>query len=281
MTMGRLTLAARTAVALALFVLATGCASSTPDTAGTATVGATASQSATATDNSAPAGDSTSDSTTAGNSVSPTGVASETASIPAVEGTGAESPQQPANGGPTISVASLPVGGDVNTDGARQCAHVNLITNDQLPKWVSVSIDSISLSPEGIFRLGGDLCEPAGPACAGYSWTAGTTGRECAVDVTQIKDSTDTVTLVLAGTVHCPDQRTCDQVQNAFNTSGARIDFTASAGVVSAASPSDVSPSDASPSEAAPSDASTSVSDVSPSVTAASSAATEASTAGG
>jgi hypothetical protein len=243
--MNRLSLAARAAVALALFVLATGCATSTRESAGTSTESATTTQSATSTDNSASANDSVDNSASAADSASTSALASETASTPAVEGTGVESPQQPNNGGPTISVASLPVGGDIDSDGALQCAHVNLITNNQLPKWVSISIDSIGLSPEGIFRLGGDLCNPADPPCAGYSWTAGTAGRECAVDVTQIKDSTETVKLVLSATVHCPDQRTCDVVQNAFDASGARIEFTASTGVVptNSGSSSQASPS--------------------------------------
>jgi hypothetical protein len=256
MALTRISLTFRSAVAVALAVLVAGCAGSTPGSAGSSTEGATATQ------GTAAAGDSASAASVA---------ASEAASTPAVEGTGAESPQQPANGGPTISVAALPVGGDKDSDGARQCAHVNLITQNQLPKWVSISIDSIGLSSEGIFSVGGDLCGSARPPCEGYSWTLDTAGRECAVDVTQIKDSDETVTLVLAGTVHCRDQQACDDVQRAFDGPSAQIQFTASTGVVSTES--------SSPSETPPSD--TSASETSPSATSESSTSTEASTAGG
>lgn len=228
MSLIRASVTIRSAVAVAVVVLVAGCTGSSPTRAGPSTADATATEGATATDNSV----------SAGNSASSGVLATEAASTPAVEGTGAESPQQPNNGGPTISVASLPVGGDTDTDGARQCAHVRLITHDQLPARVSISIDSIRLSREGIFSIGGDLCGSDRSPCAGYSWTTDTAGGECTVDVTQIKDSTETVTLVLAGTVHCPDQPACDQVQSGFdgNGSGTQIDFTASTGVVSASS---------------------------------------------
>ncbi|MDQ1745177.1 MAG: hypothetical protein QOE23_3516, partial [Pseudonocardiales bacterium] len=185
---------------------------------------------------------------------------------------GAESPQ-PARQAPTISVASLPVGGDTDQDGARQCGHVSLIVHNELPKGISVSIDSIGLSRKDIFTLGGDLCAPDSPPCTtAWMWTTDTANRQCTVAVTQVTDSAEPVALVLTGTVHCPDQSACDDVQHSFDANGSntRIQFTPSLGVVSggsasasagspAASPSDTGPSPAaSPESSTTAEASTS-----------------------
>jgi hypothetical protein len=208
--------------------------------------------------------------------------ASEVDSTPAPEGTGAESPQQGHGGGPTISVASLPLGGDVEVDGARQCGSVSLIVHNELPKGVSVSIDSIGLSESGIFVLGGDLCAPDfSPCTTAWTWTAQTAGKECSVAVTQITDSEQSVSLVLAGTVHCPDQNACEDVRRGFegNDPNTRLEFTASLGVVPGSSPSESSSPTAAESSSSLS-GSPSDSGSGPAGSPETSAATEASTSG-
>lgn len=267
----RFSLATRAAVAVALVLLTAGCGGSSSTSAGSSTTG---SDSTEATGSTAVATSTEGAASTGQPATVPDSSAPPAASSPAPEGTGAESPQPAQQGGPTISVASLPLGGETTEDGARQCGHVSLIVHNQLPKDVSISIDSIGLSREGVFTLGGDLCAPDSTPCTtAWVWTTDTATRECTVAVTQVADSEQPVALVLAGTVHCPDQSACDDVQRSFdgNGSNTRIEFTPSLGVVSGGSTSaSVSSPAASPSDAGSSPAS------SPSTT----AATEVSTSG-
>lgn len=249
----RSTTAVRAAATIVLLVLGVGCAKS-DDAAGgssgtalssannaTATVDSSAADGSTATSSSTATGSSittsssiaTSSSVPAGGSSAPGGSASEADSTPAQEGSGAEAPQAPKKGGPSISVASLPVGGNVDVEGARQCGHVNLITHDQLPPGISISIDSIGLSSDDIFALHGDLCGSARPCTTSWTWTTDTAGSACTVAVTQVRqvpNSTYSAELVLGGTVTCPNQDACNQVQSGFdgNGSGTHIVFEAS-----------------------------------------------------
>lgn len=230
------------AAALILLALSAGCASSS----GSSTAGSSAPEGSSATDGSTSTG-TTSSETSAASHASP----SEADTTPAQEGSGAESPQSAQKGGPTISVASLPVGGNTDQKGAAQCGHVNLIAHNELPRGISISIDSIGLSTEGVFTLGGDLCAPDSTPCTtAWTWTTDTASRQCTVAVTQVADSDKPVALVLVGTVHCPDQQACDDVQRSFdgNGSNTQIQFTPSLGVVSGGSSSSGSSDGASPS---------------------------------
>ncbi|MDQ1739587.1 MAG: hypothetical protein QOE53_1239 [Pseudonocardiales bacterium] len=273
----RLPLATQAAAAIVLVMLAAGCGNSTPSSAGSDT-GSGSTEVAGSLEGSTPTGTAGSTNTAASTGNSPTttgGSPAQTDSTPAQEGTGAESPQPEQKGGPTISVASLPVGGNRDEDGARQCGHVGLIVHNGLPAGISISIDSIGLSREGIFTLGGDLCAPdSAPCTTTWTWTTDTANKQCAVAVTQVADSEEPVALVLVGTVHCPDQRACDDVQRSFDGNGSdtQIKFEPSLGVVSGGSTPASSGSSAG---ASPSDSGSS-----PSGSAETSAATEASTSG-
>jgi hypothetical protein len=275
--MTRSSLAIHAAAAAVLVVLAAGCAKPTPSSAGSSSAGSSttgAGSNSTGTAGSTGTAASTDQSTTAGSSPSPAD------STPAQEGTGAESPQPEQKGGPTISVASLPVGGDADDDGVRQCGHVSLIVHNELPKGISISIDSIGLSREGIFTLGGDLCAPdSAPCTTAWTWTTDTATKQCTVAVTQVAESEEPVALVLVGTVHCPDQSACDDVQRSFdgNGSNTHIEFTPSLGVVPSGSTAGPSSSSAATS---PSDSSSSSSSSSPAGSPETTAATEASTSG-
>jgi hypothetical protein len=153
---------------------------------------------------------------------------------PATETSTTESAQQGGGGGISVSVASLPIGGNTGGDGAVQCADVNLIgAPDPFPSDVTISVTGFALDPDGVFRLGGDPAAcglPSEAACeSSWTWTAGSiTG--CLVTVTQLVDSDETVTLNLAATVHCQQQASCDLIANA---GGSQISFTAQPGVVS------------------------------------------------
>jgi hypothetical protein len=153
---------------------------------------------------------------------------------PATESSATESPQQGGGGGISVSVASLPIGGNSGGDGAVQCADVNLIgAPDPFPADVTISVTGFHLDPDGVFQFGGDPAAcgiPSETACqSSWTWAAGSiTG--CLVTVTQLVDSDQTVTLDLGGTVHCQQQASCDAIASA---GGSQISFTAQPGVVS------------------------------------------------
>jgi hypothetical protein len=257
----RLPLATRAAVAVVLVVLAAGCAQSTPSSGGPSTT----ESSATAGSSPLSGSSSTDAAATPGNS--PT----QADSTPAQEGTGAESPQPAKKGAPTISVASLPIGGSTDGDGgAHQCADVNLSPPTPLPPGITASIDAIDLSPQGIFNLSGGQCGSTQRCTTSWTWKTDTPGG-CTVAVTQVADSSDRVTLIVASTVTCPDQSTCDRIQSEFKGNGSQIGFTALTGVVSGGSTS----GSGSSAGASPSDSGSS-----PSGSPETSAATEATTAG-
>ena len=181
--MNALHIAARCALAVVLAVLVAGCSNS--------------------------ATDSSSSSATS----SPESSASQIDSTPPGETTGPESPQPTQNGGPAISVASLPIGGNSGNDGeAQQCAEVNWLGTNPIPHDVSISIDAIGLDPTGVFTFGGDGCDPGTPPCTtSWTWAAGT-AAQCVVAVTQVVDPPQDVDvqLVMQGTVHCTDQKLCE-----------------------------------------------------------------------
>jgi hypothetical protein len=153
---------------------------------------------------------------------------------PATETPTTESPQQDDGGDISVSVASLPIGGNGGGAGAVQCADVNLIgAPDPFPSDLTISVTGLRLDPDGVFEFGGDPggCGiPSEVACqSSWTWSAGSTAG-CLVTVTQIVDSEETVTLDLAGAVHCQQQASCDAITQA---GGSQISFTAQPGVVS------------------------------------------------
>ncbi|HQR27684.1 MAG TPA: hypothetical protein PLP61_11650, partial [Nocardioides sp.] len=118
---------------------------------------------------------------------------------PAPEPTGSEEPLPP-DQDVSISVPTLPVGGNTDQDGADQCAHANWL-GDTIPTGVEVVVDQVALDPDGVFSLGGEPCGSGGPACASsWTWSAETQSQECTVSATQLEDTDQTVTLVLVGT---------------------------------------------------------------------------------
>ena len=207
----QLTLAARVTTAAVLIMLAAGCADSADPPAGSSTEGSSSANVSGSTDGSTDGAGAPS---------------SEAASTPAQEGTGAESPQPATETGPVLKVASLPVGGSPEVDGARQCVHVNLL-NTVLPPGVTISVDEITLNPPDIFSLSGDPCGSEPPCTTSWTWTAETASKQCTVAVTQLSGSTGSAGLVMASTVSCADQGACDQVQSGFGGSGTQLYFTA------------------------------------------------------
>ncbi len=192
-----------------------------------------------------------SDSATDSSSTSADTPTTEVDFVPPTETTGPESPQPSQNGGPAISVASLPIGGNSGNDGeAQQCAEVNWLGTNPIPHDVSISVDAIGLDPTGVFTFGGDGCNPGTPACTtSWTWAAGA-AAQCVVAVTQVVDPPQDVDvqLVMKGTVHCTEQRLCEAAVS--GSGGSQITFTAQPGVVSSSSGSSESSSSSSESSA-------------------------------
>ena len=135
-------------------------------------------------------------------------------SSPAVEGSGPESPPPRKDGGPSITVASLPVGGNADQDPEnplQQCASVNWLLGS-LPSGVVVRLGDVSFDPSGIFQQGGSGCGSNQPVChAGTTWTKD--GSSCSLPVTQLDESSAAdVTLLVPGKISCPSQVVCDQL---------------------------------------------------------------------
>lgn len=158
---------------------------------------------------------------------------------PPTESATTEAAQQH-GGGISISVPSLPIGGNANAQGAQQCADVGLTnTPDPLPSDVTISVTRVSLSPEGIFSVGGDRATCAQtapddePLCGQtWRWTANDVGR-CVLVVTQLVDSDQVVTLDLAADIHCTIQSSCKAIKDAGTS---QIQFQAQVGVLSPSS---------------------------------------------
>jgi len=164
-------------------------------------------------------------------------------SAPATEGTGPETPQESEETAPSISVPTLPVGGDPDVDGLSQCAHANWL-GSEIPPGVEVSITGVSLDPDDVFSVGGDLCGSGNSCADSWTWTADNQGDECTVAVTQQIDSDQQVTLVLDGTVTCSSQSLCDEFENAGGLfDGSQITFTAELGLVTPSDDASVSDS--------------------------------------
>lgn len=139
------------------------------------------------------------------------------------------------NGGgkPSLSVPSLPIGGNVDVDGAQQCAHVNWLGPKPIPHDVVIKLSGFSLDPTDIFRFGGDLCGTSEPTCTtSWQWRWDSANLECLVPVVQEAeaDADQTVSLVLSGTVFCSQAASCTAFRNAGES---QIVFTPVPGAVS------------------------------------------------
>lgn len=152
---------------------------------------------------------------------------------PATEGATTEAAQPGGGGGTAISIPSLPIGGNAEGDGAEQCAEVNWLGPKPIPPDVTISLTGLGLDPEGIFQFGGNACAGDKPECTtAWRWQSNTADIECLVPATQIVDveSQKSVTLVLAGSVHCTEQSSCAEFAQ---LGGSQIQYTAQPGAVS------------------------------------------------
>lgn len=169
-----------------------------------------------------------SDTTSTGDSGDDPG-GSETFSDPSGEPTGPEQPQTNRNQ-PAIEIASLPVGGNVRTDGITQCAEVNWLGKSPIPDGATVSVTAVGLDPDGVFRLDQRACDSDGRRCVGVRWRSDRLSR-CFVGVRQVAAGDGDVQLIVTGVATCRRQSDCDNLVEPGD--GSQIAFT----------PADVEPS--------------------------------------
>src|SRR3954453_10762437 len=148
-----------------------------------------------------------------------TATADDTAE-PAPEPTAAES-TQPEQKQPSISIASLPIGGSSVDDQHPNCYSVSL-TDTSLPDGTSIGLGSATFKPEGVFAADQQSCPGDLPACTGVRWTAAQHDT-CYVGVRQLAGSGST-TLEVPGQATCESQSDCDSL---LGRSGSQIVLTA------------------------------------------------------
>lgn len=118
-------------------------------------------------------------------------------------------PDQPnGNGQPSLSLPSLPVGGDsVPVEGSPglQCASVSWIVDPAGPAALrggfSVTITGVATDPPD-FRLSRQTCVEGTPSCFGYTFSADSGNPACVVAAWARRPGASAA-LVLSGTVHC------------------------------------------------------------------------------
>jgi hypothetical protein len=152
--------------------------------------------------------------------------ATEAAASPSAEGTGPESPQQPGNGGLSISTAALPVGGAPVPGGSGHDLCFTLAWSSPLPSGVTVTVTGVDVT--GSFTAAGG-CGGSPQCTAGFQFSANS--EQCDVDVTWDPNNPPTTdgSLTVNGTPDCPpgDATTCQQDLDQWRQQGSKIDIPA------------------------------------------------------
>jgi hypothetical protein len=120
-------------------------------------------------------------------------------------------PEGPVSGDGEVSVelAGLPIGGgSASAVGDAWCQLLSW--NAELPSDVTISIDAVRLQEQGAQLLTGGCAST--PSCVGMVIHA--ESLTCAVLVKPDTPQAPSVTVQLDGTLRCPDEQTCDDLQS-------------------------------------------------------------------
>jgi|SRR6266545_2166381 len=121
---------------------------------------------------------------------------------PTVEPTGQpETPQQPGQGGPSIPVPTLPIGGTPDGSDIDQCVVANWLGDSDVPKNVSIIVNTVQIKPPGVFDKIGSGCDST-PACEGFAFTS--TRTNCSVKVRAKATHGQSARLTITGQLRCP-----------------------------------------------------------------------------
>ncbi|GAA1598325.1 hypothetical protein GCM10009789_60370 [Kribbella sancticallisti] len=154
------------------------------------------------------------------------GVASE--SLPA--GSDSEPPVEPTEPEetqstlrrPSIELASAPIGGNVQADGANQCAEVNWLGTNPIPDGTIISIGTPHLEPGGVFELNQSACAEELRPCPSVQWQGGNFNA-CYVGVRQVANSDTTIQLIMPVSATCATEEDCKSLEG--DKSGSQISF--------------------------------------------------------
>ncbi|MBA2696767.1 MAG: hypothetical protein H0U62_13225 [Actinobacteria bacterium] len=127
---------------------------------------------------------------------------------PSEETDGAEAPVE-GESGVSLEIAGLPVGSGQTVDlGGAWCGI--FFWGGSLPTGVDLEITEVVVGETG----GAVLAEPCegSPPCAGTTISVDSPEQGCAVVVTPPAPAAPSVEVRLDGTLHCPDQATCDSL---------------------------------------------------------------------
>jgi hypothetical protein len=149
------------------------------------------------------------------------GVAAASDSEPPVEPTEPEE-SQPGLRLPSIEIASAPIGGNVQVDGATQCAEVNWLGANPIPVGTIISVGTPHLEPGGVFELDQSACAEEFRPCTAVQWQA-TSFTPCYVGVRQLANSDNTIQLIMAVSATCATEPDCKTLEG--DQPGSQISF--------------------------------------------------------
>jgi hypothetical protein len=126
---------------------------------------------------------------------------------PAEEETGPETPR-PTEGGKSVSLPTLPVGGDPSGVPEAQCVTASFLAT--LPDGVSVEVTGVRFSAAGVSQKDGSGCDGL-DACLGFVFTSENT---CAVSVDASGTSEQDARMLLDGKCLAEDLSACDVLRD-------------------------------------------------------------------
>ncbi|MET7281583.1 hypothetical protein ABZS29_25330 [Kribbella sp. NPDC005582] len=145
-----------------------------------------------------------------------------TSDEPAPEPTDPESTQTKQNQ-PAISLATAPIGGNPDEAGVKQCTAVAWLAG-QIPEGTTVTLGTVTLEPDNVFKLNQQVCSSDRPQCTGVVWKPDST-ETCYVGAEQVAAGDKDVQVVIAADVRCATEQDCRDVRAAAEKQGTQVFF--------------------------------------------------------
>ena len=164
---------------------------------------------------------STGDEADPGSTLTPTESTTDPTGEPPVEPDTPEPPQDTRDK-PSIELASAPIGGNVQTEGADQCAEVNWLGRNPIPAGTTIQLGEASLVPTDLFDLNQDACDTDLRPCTEVTWQA-TSFTPCYVGARQVARGDRAARLIIAVTATCETDADCQSL--AGDVPGSQISF--------------------------------------------------------
>jgi len=123
---------------------------------------------------------------------------------------------------PSIKLASAPIGGNVETDGADRCAEVNWLGRNPIPAGTTIQLGAASLDPTDAFDLYQDACDSDLRPCTDVAWQTNSF-TPCYVGARQVARGDRAGKLIIAMTATCETEADCQSL--AGENPGSQITF--------------------------------------------------------